>query len=84
VDGQISAPAEKRFLNFLDEQTLAADFGQRNILYDIACRFYNFKGYFKKRVQFLQIAFNGIGLPERQSTAACRDNQSFFHYSTAA
>jgi hypothetical protein len=48
MHGKIGAPFEERFLNFLDEKSLAADLRERSILNAIAasynCEFLRLKG----------------------------------------
>ena len=61
--GQICLTGEQRIFNFLDEQALAPDFGQRHVKNDVPPGLQNKQFNVQAKMPFLQPSFDMIGLP---------------------
>jgi len=78
--GEVSLAVEQGAFEFLDEQALAADLGQRTIDDLIATRGDRQQTHRQPRMLRQQPRAHVIGLPQRQRTAAGGDPQ-FLHHS---
>ena len=83
MHGKVGSAVQKRFFDFLDEQALAADFGQRNIQNDVALGFENqqFNGNLARMLPFDAI-LDVVGLPECELGAA-RGDDDVLHFASA-
>ncbi len=77
MNSDINTPVEQRFLDFLGEKTLAANFGQRSVLNAVAGGLddLDFNCLFRKTVRRHEPVAGLVGLRQCQRTAPCSDTQ---------
>ncbi len=80
VDGQVCAAVQHSFFQFLDEQALAADFGQRHVQDLVTLGLYLDQFHGDVVVQPFQLGLNEFRLPQRKGAAAgCNAKGTFGH-----
>src|SRR5207245_1270762 len=64
LPGQINLAAQQGLFDFLDEQSLASDGGQRRVEDLVPCRLDPLERHREGRLQFTQARIHPLGLPE--------------------